>query len=202
MPVASAATTEHSARASSRRVLGSTRASRRIARFCFDDVCATMRGAALTALCVLCALARTEAGGGGGYGGGAVAVATPVIAKTTPIIVTATKPVLSVGHRGGGGGGGGHYLGYAGNVFEQLLSFSGHYGLPTGGHGGGRGTARAVSLPIFSGLLGHGHGGGGGGGSFLLGHRGGFGGGALKSFKLGSYGVPVGLPVSLAHGWH
>ncbi|XP_077525019.1 uncharacterized protein LOC144136513 [Amblyomma americanum] len=159
-----------------------------------------MRGVALSALCVLCAFARTEAGGGG-YGGGAVAVATPVIAKTTPVLVAASKPVLpNVGPAA-------HYLGYAGNVFEQLLGFSGHYGLPSGGGGGGRGLVGAVRLPVFSGsvLLGHGHGGGGGGGgAFLLGHGGGFGGGALKTYKLASssYGIPVGLPVSLAHGWH
>ncbi|XP_050050356.1 uncharacterized protein [Dermacentor andersoni] len=166
-----------------------------------------MRGVALSALCLLWALAHTEAGGGG-YGGGAVAVATPVIAKTTPILVAASKPVLpSMGNAG-------HYLGYAGNVFEQLLRFSGHYGLPSGGGGGGKGLLRAVSVPVFSGsvMLGHGlgRGGGGGGGAFLLGHGGGygggsgFGGGSIKTYKLAhsSYGVPVGLPVSLAHGWH
>uniref|UniRef100_A0A6M2D634 Putative conserved secreted protein n=1 Tax=Rhipicephalus microplus TaxID=6941 RepID=A0A6M2D634_RHIMP len=160
-----------------------------------------MRGVALAAVCLLGALVRIEAGGGG-YGGGAVAVATPVITQTTPILIAASKPALpSIGHSG-------HYLGYAGNVFEQLLRFSGHYGLPRGGGGGGKGLLGAVSLPVYSGnlVLGHGHGGGGGGrgGAFLLGHGGGFGGGSLKTYKLAqsSYGIPVGLPVSLAHGWH
>ncbi|KAL1429119.1 hypothetical protein MTO96_016850 [Rhipicephalus appendiculatus] len=91
---------------------------------------------ALSAVCLLCALVHIEAGGGG-YGGGAVAVATPVIAKTTPIFIAASKPALpSMGNAG-------HYLGYAGNVFEQLLRFSGHYGLPRGGGGGG-GKARTA----------------------------------------------------------
>ncbi|XP_037510982.1 acanthoscurrin-1-like [Rhipicephalus sanguineus] len=154
-----------------------------------------MRGVALSAVCLLCALVHIEAGGGGGYGGGAV------IAKTTPVLIAASKPVLpSMGNAA-------HYLGYAGSVFEQLLSFSGHYGLPRGGGGGGKGLLGAVTLPVFSGnvVLGHGlGGGGGGGGAFLLGHGGGYGGGSLKTYKLAhsSYGIPVGLPVSLAHGWH
>ncbi|EEC03497.1 secreted protein, putative [Ixodes scapularis] len=155
-----------------------------------------MRGLISTLLGVLCLFSVASAGGGGGH---AVAIATPVITKATPVLV-ATKSV-------GGGGHGAHYLGYAGNVFEQLLGFSGSYALPV--------------AHVFGGglLLGHGGGGGGGGGSFLLsgGHGGGFGGGlghgfggglglghGVKTYRLSAspYGIPVGLPVSLGHGWH
>ncbi|XP_040062050.1 ctenidin-1-like [Ixodes scapularis] len=171
-----------------------------------------MRGLISTLLGVLCLFSVASAGGGGGH---AVAIATPVITKATPVLV-ATKSVGGAGH-------GAHYLGYAGNVFEQLLGFSGSYGLHGGGGGGG-GGGRSYALPVahvFGGglLLGHGGGGGGGGGSFLLsgGHGGGFGGGlghgfggglglghGVKTYRLSAspYGIPVGLPVSLGHGWH